>query len=193
MKILGPTVAAGEAVICGWICKQYIWMNGEVESFLSEKVSDLFLTWRITSITVHNEMLGSFTHQLFSLKGKLPQQLQNGIFICNGHAYQFSEGDVAEQRNYYDHVCPLQVPFSLFLRVRCSQFCVIYLPDSPGFSWLKSGKDNCTKECPKVLELNHMHPLDILSDLDLILSVWHHARFKVKSCVIWSNQNLYKQ
>ncbi len=39
-------------------------MNEEVDSFLSEKVSNLLLTWKVNSITVDNESGGFFTRLL---------------------------------------------------------------------------------------------------------------------------------
>ncbi len=39
-------------------------MNEEVDSFLSEKVSNLLLTWKVNSITVDNKSGGFFENEI---------------------------------------------------------------------------------------------------------------------------------
>ncbi len=47
-------------------------MNEDVDSLLSEKVSNLLLTWKVNSITVDNKSGGFFTGMLFILNETPP-------------------------------------------------------------------------------------------------------------------------
>ena len=59
-------------------------MNEEVDSCLSEKVSNLFLTWKVRSITVQNK-IGDFSSRRW-----IPQEMELLIeFLTDGYSLKF--------------------------------------------------------------------------------------------------------